>query len=34
MLTSADVKLGSNSILLSKEGHTLLLKVNAPSKSG
>ncbi|MEK7720468.1 MAG: heparinase II/III family protein, partial [Bacteroidota bacterium] len=32
MLTSADVKLGSNSILLSKEGHTLLLKVNAPSK--
>jgi hypothetical protein len=32
MMTSADVKLGSNAILLSKEGHTLSVKINATSK--
>ncbi len=32
MMTSADVKLGANSILLSKEGHTLSVRINATSK--
>ncbi|MCL4481217.1 MAG: heparinase II/III family protein [Bacteroidetes bacterium] len=32
MMTSADVKLGAHSILLSKEGHTLSVRINATSK--